>query len=331
MSGLLAAGISAAGGLLGGLFGSFSQSKSNATNLQIARETNQANRELAQYNWEQQVDMWNKQNAYNAPSAQMSRLRDAGLNPHLVYGNGVTGNNAGQTPTPQLAHMEAARVEPVNYGQGVSAGIEQGLAAYLNANRLKNETELAQSQVTAQSVENRLKLAQMMLEFSKTRGLEIDNIQKTKLFNYTLKGAEQDLIRQQNQNSLFDTIAARASLELEVSRNNLWMSKAQVAQVVKSTELIGANIARAYSDISLNSAKRREIDAIVSKLGLENRFASATFDDRVNMATESLSKLIATRKISEADLQRILHTGYATGEIGAIVNAIYAFGLNLGL
>lgn len=30
--------------------------------------------------------MWNAQNAYNTPSAQMQRFREAGLNPNLIYG-----------------------------------------------------------------------------------------------------------------------------------------------------------------------------------------------------------------------------------------------------
>lgn len=33
---------------------------------------------------------WEMQNEYNHPSAQMERLREAKLNPHLVYGNGAT-------------------------------------------------------------------------------------------------------------------------------------------------------------------------------------------------------------------------------------------------
>ena len=33
---------------------------------------------------------WNAQNAYNHPSQQMQRLKEAGLNPNLVYGGGAT-------------------------------------------------------------------------------------------------------------------------------------------------------------------------------------------------------------------------------------------------
>lgn len=40
---------------------------------------------------------WNMQNAYNDPSAQMERLKGAGLNPHLVYGNGANAQMAAPT------------------------------------------------------------------------------------------------------------------------------------------------------------------------------------------------------------------------------------------
>lgn len=45
------------------------------------------------------LSMWNLQNSYNDPSAQMERLQAAGLNPNLVYGGGnVTGNTSGSAP-----------------------------------------------------------------------------------------------------------------------------------------------------------------------------------------------------------------------------------------
>lgn len=45
--------------------------------------------------WERNLTMWNMNNAYNDPSAQMQRLKAAGLNPNLVYGSGnVVGNTS---------------------------------------------------------------------------------------------------------------------------------------------------------------------------------------------------------------------------------------------
>lgn len=54
------------------------------------KKTRDFNEKWAYINREWAENDWNKQNEYNHPSAQMARLREAGLNPNLVYGNGAT-------------------------------------------------------------------------------------------------------------------------------------------------------------------------------------------------------------------------------------------------
>ncbi len=45
---------------------------------------------------ERNIENWNRQNAYNDPSAAMARLKAAGLNPNMVYGTGTaTGGTSG--------------------------------------------------------------------------------------------------------------------------------------------------------------------------------------------------------------------------------------------
>lgn len=65
----------------------------------VAREntdkTNAANRALAEYAYSKDLEMWNLGNKYNDPSAQMARLKAAGLNPNMVYGQS-SGGAAGQ-------------------------------------------------------------------------------------------------------------------------------------------------------------------------------------------------------------------------------------------
>ena len=47
--------------------------------------------------------MWELNNAYNTPAAQMARLKKAGLNPALVYGSSsVVGNTSAQRPQTQV-------------------------------------------------------------------------------------------------------------------------------------------------------------------------------------------------------------------------------------
>lgn len=88
--------------LLGALpvVGSAIQSQQNA---KVAREntdkTIAANRSMAEYQYSKDLEMWNRGNVYNDPSAQMQRLKAAGLNPNMVYGSGsAAGMSAGQLP-----------------------------------------------------------------------------------------------------------------------------------------------------------------------------------------------------------------------------------------
>jgi hypothetical protein len=70
---IIGAGVSAAGNLLGNIFG----------NSGAKKRQEQANRD--------NIKFWNMQNEYNNPSSQMERLRKAGLNPNLIYGSSSSG------------------------------------------------------------------------------------------------------------------------------------------------------------------------------------------------------------------------------------------------
>lgn len=79
---LLIAGIQAAGQLLGSAINAGVTGNMNRRTRAFAREMYSRQRTDA-------LADWNMQNAYNAPTAQMERLKVAGLNPNLVYGDGA--------------------------------------------------------------------------------------------------------------------------------------------------------------------------------------------------------------------------------------------------
>ncbi|AXH73646.1 MAG: DNA pilot protein [Microviridae sp.] len=83
--------IAAAGSVIGGAIQS-------GIGFRGQKKTNEKNLELAKYQYSKDLEMWNKGNAYNAPEAQMQRLKDAGLNPNMVYGQGAVANSSGQLP-----------------------------------------------------------------------------------------------------------------------------------------------------------------------------------------------------------------------------------------
>ena len=56
------------------------------------KKTHRYNVKMADYTFNKNLEMWKLQNQYNSPQAQMQRLQEAGLNPHLMYGKGTVGN-----------------------------------------------------------------------------------------------------------------------------------------------------------------------------------------------------------------------------------------------
>lgn len=61
-----------------------------------------------QMQYQQNLDFWNRQNAYNDPSAQMRRFQAAGLSPHLIYGQT---NSAGPIATAPVPTPESKRAD----------------------------------------------------------------------------------------------------------------------------------------------------------------------------------------------------------------------------
>lgn len=90
---------------------------------------NRANRKLAEYEYSKNLEMWNKQNQYNTPSAQMQRFKDAGLNPNLIYGQGTPGNAVSlpkyQAPTVDYKHMIPDAVGMLGKYQDLTLGKAQ--------------------------------------------------------------------------------------------------------------------------------------------------------------------------------------------------------------
>jgi len=86
------------------------QRDTNRSNQEMAANANAMNQQIARENNQAEIAMWERQTAYNSPSAQMTRLADAGLNPNLVYGT-MAESKMAAGPSLESPHMEAARLE----------------------------------------------------------------------------------------------------------------------------------------------------------------------------------------------------------------------------
>lgn len=78
----------------------------NHHNEQLIKEQNQWN-----------LEQWQRENFYNSPQQQMLRLKAAGLNPNLMYGNGAGSLLSAPSPTIQASRTEAPQVDPLAMAQ----------------------------------------------------------------------------------------------------------------------------------------------------------------------------------------------------------------------
>lgn len=113
--GATAAAIAGGASLLSSFLGS-RQSRINT------RDTIAARKELAQYQFEKNRQMWNLMKKYNSPKAQMARFKEAGLNPNLIYGQGTPGNvqSYPKYQAPQVSYMGR---EAMDFGKPIAEGI----------------------------------------------------------------------------------------------------------------------------------------------------------------------------------------------------------------
>lgn len=106
-------------------------------------------RRLNQQQYAHDIDMWNRQNAYNTPLAQMKRYEEAGLNKNLIYGQGSSGN---ATSMPQYPRQEAPRMDLGSLGSQI-----------LQMKYMQSQTDLTNQKVVESGIKQDLMQAQKAL------------------------------------------------------------------------------------------------------------------------------------------------------------------------
>lgn len=99
--------------------------------VKLMDRQNVYNRQMADLNYQRGLDMWNLQNEYNSPSASVQRLKDAGLNPALMYGGGSVAGNASTAPQSNIPSSVPAPTNPRynfgNVGSDITSGIIESM------------------------------------------------------------------------------------------------------------------------------------------------------------------------------------------------------------
>lgn len=231
------------------------QEAANATNLQIARETNQANR-----------DLWHEQSEYNTPLNQMKRYRDAGINPFMAMSQ-ISPGLAESAPQMQAASVDstynsvAAAADMQKISQ-IGNLIPNALNAALGAEQLqsmdyqnqilKSQAQYSQGMVFQQYM-NMINQNNLLDKQNKYQAMQ--NFYMPALNDMTLQQGEQFL---KESNERITTMQVQRDV-MEVSkRYNIALTNQVNQDIANSVKQLAWNIKVARSQIASNYASSEQ-------------------------------------------------------------------------
>jgi len=240
----LSAGLSFGGGLAATAANIWMNERNNDRQEAFAREMYTNQRMDANYDWF-------RTNQYNSPAEQMNRLRQAGLNPNLVYGKGAETTAATlQTATPQKSNQQAPNI-PGN-------------------NIVMDYARLRQTQQQTDNLDK-----QNALLTAETIGKNLDNVKKD-VDNKRLK----EIVDEQIAQAKLDTANKSQSYEIDRQRNirETESNKAYLAKIAADTELSKQQLELLKNRTSEAEAKAilAQWESTLTKYGISQGTTSAT-------------------------------------------------------
>lgn len=181
------------------------------------------------------IEMWNMQNAYNSPASQMARLREAGLNPNLIYG-GSGSTQVGNADSPAKMESDFHPMDnPI-----------MGITKYADAKKSEATTDNLKAQNTVLTQEALLKASQTAKSLAEGQSAgvkaQIDKEMKNtsmQIMTENLRGMEQQTLGRYLDNTLKDQSIKpqlmRLGYEVENAKANL--EGTQLQNALKKYEL----------------------------------------------------------------------------------------------
>lgn len=235
------------------------------------------------------VENWRRANAYNTPAMQMARLKAAGLNPDLMYGNGAAGLQGADIGNPSLGSTP-------NVSNPTSS-----LASLMQAN---TERDLADSQVSL----NKALAEKASADAGKANA-------ETVLLG-TEADFRADFLKSQIDRNNMDVQVGNSVIRLNTSKSNL--NDAEIDKVYKEIDLYDKQMKEA-------DARIRNIDADTALKKIDQAFKGRMYEAQISqlMSLANLNRTQAQDLVA-TQFSRIQATNAAAGRDAAQMNNLDA-------
>ena len=267
-------------------------------------------RALSNNAFRQNVALWNQQNQYNSPSAQVGRLVAAGLNPALAYGGSsqVVGNS--DTP-PQLDYRGVANQPLISPDAVMQA---QQVATMMQ------DRALVRSQIAKNDAETIESLNRGALSGAESRYAE--EFAKEKLTGMRLMNDQTYLGLEHTNQSINNLIATRnltkeqiRSLELANEFNDRVME-----YKIESVQLSNLESRKRMQEINVKMQKYQAEIGVMSqtarKLMTENQFLPRQLTMDLSKGMESVNSMRKNQAYLDASIKNLsVRTGISEKEL----------------
>lgn len=290
--------IGAGANLLSGILGQGSQRRQNKINQRNAEKM---------FQWEVNANRenWRMQNEYNSPQQQMQRLKEAGLNPNLVYGNGAVATGGqissasgratqGQAPQIELGGIvsgyldsEAKRIQIDNLKEvqknlQTERTLKEAQTNKTNQDVINNvwdlgrRQQLAPYQLTALKTSIDQQLANIQNTNTRT-DLTSAQIGQTKAQTNMIidQNARQAQMQPYNIKKIVQETALQLQNTLQKEYQNKNLNQFQLLQIKRQIEMIDKNMKNIDSQINFRSLQA-EIQSMINQ-GQDPRVISDLF------------------------------------------------------
>lgn len=231
--------------------------------------------------------MWNMSNEYNSPSAQMQRLREAGLNPSMMYGQPIA------EASPASGGAEAS------IGSGSSGALGSLISSTGDFAVLPAQVDLMRAQ--AEEIRSRIPLNQQRVNESVARVGDLLQSIEERAEKVRLMISQRGLTDEQKKNISFDQDMKRSYFALDAQKFGLLKDKTE-AEIKKLNAEERAILARA-------KVTERELDELIwtyaiRRAGLEKQNLLTDAQIAVAKATEERLKKEGLRLDQVMDMDR---------------------------
>lgn len=285
----------------------------NKANLQIAQQTNQANKDIAQMANEhneamlnkqiqQEWDMWNAENEYNSPTAQMQRYADAGVNPYMAVGNVSSGNASSMSsPSAQPAvvpQMQGATMMPADMS-GLS-GLRGIASRFVEMMQAKENIKRTQLENQGKEIENKYKADMFMVEMYKK--MQDAGLSRSKRFGQDIVNKFQPEmlsaeLNQRKTDTMFRNLEAQGQLIANLSAMQWYkVLPTQIKQTIEQ-KAVEINNLRLMGKLTEAETRVKVHEAVTefykSRMAHDDATVSnATIKDRIEKVAQELTHAI---------------------------------------